>query len=224
MAHTGGMRFRDRTDAGERLAEALAGYRAERPAVVGLARGGVVVAAAVARGLDAPLYLTVVRKLGHPRQPELGLGAVAEDGIPVWNETAFWRFRLDERTTYEVLARERAKLTKLLARYRSGLLPASLDGRTVIVVDDGLATGGSARAALAYVARKRPARLVLAVPVGAPDVVAMLRPEVDDLVVLTSPPDLRAVGEWYERFDQCDDAQVLDVLSADHGKRSSKFN
>lgn len=206
------------------MAEALAGYRAERPVVVGLARGGVLVAAVVARGLDAPLYVTVVRKLGHPRQPELGLGAVAEDGIPVWNETAFWRFRLDERATYEVLARERAVLSRQLTGYRSALLPASLDRRTVIVVDDGLATGGSARAALAYVARKRPSRVVLAVPVGAPDVVGMLRSEADDVVVLTSPPDLRAVGEWYERFEQCDDTQVLDVLSGGHGERSSRFN
>lgn len=218
------MRFRDRTDAGERLAGALSAYRAERPAVVGLARGGVVVASAVARGLDAQLFVTVVRKLGHPRQPELGLGAVAEDGVPVWNEEALWRFGLDERATYEVLARERAELTRRLRRYRFALLPEQLGGRTVILVDDGLATGGSARAALAYVARKRPARLVLAVPVGAPDVVGMLRPEVDDLVVLASPRELRAVGEWYDQFEQCDDAQVLDALSDDHGERSSRFN
>lgn len=218
------MRFRDRRDAGEKLAEALSAYRAESTAVVGLARGGVVVASAVAHALDAPLYVTVVRKLGHPRQPELGLGAVAEDGVPVWNEAALSRFRLDERATYRVLARERAELTRRLRRYRSARLPERLDGRTAIVVDDGLATGGSARAALTYVAGKRPARLVLAVPVGAPDVVGMLRPEVDELVVLASPPELRAVGEWYDRFEQCDDNQVLDALSADHGEPSSGFN
>lgn len=218
------MRFRDRRDAGERLAEALAAYRTERTAVVGLARGGVIVAAAVARELDAPLYVTVVRKLGHPRQPELGLGAVAEDGVPVWNELALSRFRLDERVTYQVLARERKELARRLHRYRSARLPDTLDGHTVIVVDDGLATGGSARAAVAYVARKHPARLVLAVPVGAPDVVGMLRAEVDHLVVLSSPSELRAVGEWYDRFEQCEDAQVLDALSGDHGERSSRFN
>lgn len=218
------MRFRDRTDAGERLGEALSKYQAERPVVVGLARGGVLVAAAVARALDAPLFVTVVRKLGHPREPELGLGAVAEDGVPVWNESALSRFRLDERATYEVLARERAELARRLRLYRTARLPDRLDGRTVIVVDDGLATGGSARAALAYVARKRPARLVLAVPVGAPDVVGMLRADVDELIVLASPPELRAVGEWYDHFDQCDDAQVIDALSDDHGERSSRFN
>src|SRR5690606_5953560 len=123
---------------------------------------------------------TVVRKLGHPERPELGLGALAEDGVPVWNTPVLGRFGISERHRYEVLERERARMRERKDRYRRGLLPAALSGRTVLVVDDGLATGGSARAALGFVRRRGAARVVLAVPVGAPDVVAALRDEADD--------------------------------------------
>lgn len=183
--------------------------------MAGLARGGVVVAAEVARALDAPLHLTVVRKLGHPAHPELGLGALAEDGVPVWNEPLLGHFAIDEQKRYAVLARERDEMRRRRAKYRPGLLPADLTGRTVVLVDDGLATGGSARAAIGFVRRRGAEWVALAVPVGAPDVVAMLRDAADEVFALVTPADLAAVGQWYEHFDQCTDRSVLDVLQ-DH--------
>lgn len=215
------MRFRDRADAGTQLGAAVEEYRAARPAVVGLARGGVLVAAEVARHLGAPLYLTVVCKLGHPAHPELGLGALAEDGVPVWNEPLLGHFAIDEHDRYEILVRERAEMRRRRERYRPGLVPGSLSGRTVLLVDDGLATGGSARAAIGFVRRRNAVRIVLAVPVGAPDIVSIVLAEADDVVALMTPAELTAVGQWYERFEQCSDDDVLKVLPEGHGLRSS---
>lgn len=210
--HTEQMRFRDRADAGARLGVVLERYRASQPVVVGLARGGVLVAAEVARQLGAPLYLTLVRKLGHPEQPELGLGALAEDGVPVWNEPVVGHFGIDARTRYEILSRERAAMEGQRETYRRGLLPADLTGRAVILVDDGLATGGSARAAIGFVRRRAAEPIVLAVPIGTPDVVSMLRLVADEVFALVTPAELAAVGQWYDQFDQCADAAVLDQL------------
>ncbi|MQA79546.1 MAG: phosphoribosyltransferase [Streptosporangiales bacterium] len=214
------MQFRDRADAGRQLGLAVELYRDTRPVVVGLVRGGVVVAAEVARALDVPVYATLVRKLGHPCYPELGLGAIAEDGVPVWNEPVLGQAPSTESARYGILARERAEMKRRLACFTSGLLPDSLDGRTVLLVDDGLATGGSARAAVGFVRRRRPAKLVLTVPVGSPDAVHLLRDVVDDLITLVTPADFESVGRWYDSFEQCDDAGVFAALGHDHGLRS----
>lgn len=211
------MQFRDRADAGRQLGLAVDRYRDTRPVVVGLARGGVVVAAEVARALDVPVYATVVRKLGHPDCPELGLGAIGEDGVPVWNEPVPGQAPSTESARYGILARERAEMRRRLACFTSGLLPDSLVGRTVLLVDDGLATGGSARAAVGFVRRRSPATLVLAVPVGSPEAVRLLRTMVDDVVTLATPAEFESVGRWYDRFDQCDDDRVFAALAHDHG-------
>lgn len=214
------MQFRDRADAGRQLGLAVQSYRDTRPLVVGLARGGVVVAAEVARSLGVPVHATIVRKLGHPDSPELGLGAIAEDGVPVWNEPVLGQAPITESARYAILARERVEMKRVLACFTSGLLPESLDGRTVLLVDDGLATGGSARAAAGFLRRRGPARLVLAVPVGSLDAVRLLRDVVDDAVTLATPAEFQSVGRWYERFEQCDDTRVFAALAHDHGLQS----
>lgn len=210
------MRFRDRADAGRQLGGALEQFRLAGPTVVGLARGGVIVAAEVARHLGVPLYVTVVRKLGHPAHPELGLGALAEDGAPVWNDSPVGGPAIREQDRYDVLASEREEMRRRRETYQAGLLPESLKDQIVLVVDDGLATGGTARAAVGYVRRLGAEKVVVAVPVGAQETVNMLRTEADEVVTLVSPGELYAVGQWYECFDQCSDSDVLAALTPSH--------
>src|SRR5918994_1216824 len=180
------MPFRDRREAGRRLAERLSGLRDSSPLVLGLPRGGVPVAFEVANALGAPLDVLVVRKLGVPFQPELGMGAVGEDGVRVLNADVLRQARVTEAQLAEVEARERAAVEERAARLRRGCPAFPLEGRTVVIVDDGLATGGTARAAV-RVARERGAeRVVLAVPVAPPETVAALRRDADEVVELLS--------------------------------------
>jgi putative phosphoribosyl transferase len=216
-------RFRDRRDAGERLGARVATLDLRDPLVLGLARGGVVVAAEVARALGAPLDALVVRKLGAPGQPELGVGALAETGEALVDESTLRLLGIDRTALDPVIARERAELQRRVARYRGGRALAPFAGRDVVVVDDGLATGVTARAALRAVRRRHPRRLVVAVPVGATDTVARLVAErdADDVVALETPSDFFAVGAWYDRFDQTSDDEVVALL-ADADQRSAR--
>src|SRR6266498_3992686 len=176
----GPMPFRDRREAGRRLAERVSGLRDSSPLVLGLPRGGVPVAYEVAEALGAPLDVLIVRKLGVPYQPELGMGAVGEDGVRVLNPDVLRHAGVSESQLAEVEARERTEVEERAVRLRSGRPPIPLLGRTVIIVDDGLATGGTARAAI-RVARERGAeRVVLAVPVAPGETVASLRRDADD--------------------------------------------
>lgn len=206
------MRFEDRRDAGARLAAALESARDEDPVVVGLTRGGVPVAAEVASALGAPLDVLVVRKIGAPIQPELGLGAISEGGGR-WIDASIVRLT---GTTPEqvdaVEARERALMQQRIARYRRARPRVPLAGRTVILVDDGIATGGTVHAALAAIARERPRRVVLAVPVAAPSSLQALAPLADDIVCLQQPADLFAIGAWYRDFSQTSDEEVVALL------------
>ena len=210
--------FDDRQDAGERLgtavADVLAGTRpaAPDPVVLGLPRGGVILAAEVAAAVGAPVDVAVVRKLGHPCRPELGLGAIAEDGVRVLNHALIARLDVSQAQLDEVTARERTELDRRAALFRGDRRRARLAGRTAIVVDDGLATGYTALAAVESARRRGAARLVVAVPVGAPEAVALLRPAVDDLVCLAVPGAFEAVGQAYRSFAQVPDDQVLEVL------------
>jgi putative phosphoribosyl transferase len=208
----GEMLFEDREDAGRRLAGRLARYADERPVVFALPRGGVPVGAEVSRALDAPLEVIVSRKLGAPGQPEFGIGAVAPGGVRVLNERAVRALDIGEDYLELIAARESAEAARRLRLFRGDRPYPDLNGRTAILVDDGLATGVTARAALLALRRLRPRRLVLAVPVCAPQTAEMLRPETDDLIYLLAPPDLEAVGLWYQNFDQVPDEEVIRLL------------
>ena len=205
--------FRDRRDAGERLAARLASYASESPVVVGLPRGGVVVAAVVADALGAPLDVIVVRKLGVPSQPELGMGAVGEDGVIVRTEPVIQAARVTPEQFDAVVVRERAEVARRAERFRGSRAPESLAGRTVIVVDDGIATGGTARAALEVVRVQGARRVVLAVPVAPPDTLRELESVADEVVCLDAPRWFHAVGQHYTDFTQTSDADVVELLN-----------
>ncbi len=180
---------------------------------MGMARGGVPVAFEVAGALDAPLDVVVVRKLGHPRQPELGLGAIAEDGVRLVNDALVQRLGVTEDVIDAVAARQTIELDRRLDVYRVGRAPTPLEGRTAIVVDDGLATGFTARAAIEVMRRRDAARVVLAVPVSPPDALEALRLVADDVACVETPRKFFGLSEWYEDFEQISDAEVARLLA-----------
>lgn len=210
------MRFRDRRQAGRELAARLRERQDEGalpdPVVLALPRGGAAVAVEVAGALDAPLDVLVVRKIGAPFHEEFGVGAMAGDGVPLLDQDALRRLGIDEADLAPVVERERTELRRREQRYRQGRPAPELRGRTVVVVDDGLATGSTARAALRALRAQDPGYLVLAVPVGAAEGVALMRSEADEVVCLHEPAAFMAVGQWYEEFDQLTDDDVLDAL------------
>jgi putative phosphoribosyl transferase len=207
-------RFRDRSDAGRALAKALQDYAGSDDVVVlGLPRGGVPVAAEVARGLGAPLDVMLVRKLGVPGHEELAMGAVAGGGVRVLNEGLVRRLGLTPQEFDRVVAREEAEVARREAAYRGDRARPDLAGKVVILVDDGLATGATMRAAVEAVQLERPARLVVAVPTGAEESCADLRPLVDHLVCLATPHPFYAVGLWYDDFTPTTDDEVRSLLS-----------
>lgn len=183
------------------------------PVVLGLPRGGVVVAAGVARALGAPLDVLVVRKLGAPGNPELGMGAIAEDGVTVLNQGLIARLRVSPAEVEVVAGREHRELVRRTEAYRGGRPPIPLAGRSVVVVDDGLATGYTARAAIAAVRARGAATVVLAVPVAAPEAVAELSALVEEVVCVESPELLFAVGAAYADFSQTTDGEVESLLA-----------
>jgi putative phosphoribosyl transferase len=204
--------FADRRDAGRRLAEQLTSLASEQPIVVALPRGGVPVGREIADALDAPLEILAVRKLGPPHNPEYGIGALAEDGTLVVDSEAIAVLRIPNGELDAIVAHEAAELVRRVRAYRGDRPPLDLEGRTVIVVDDGVATGVTDTAALRAVRRQNPRRVLLAVPVSSPDAVQRLRSEADQIVCLRVPPRLRSVGEWYRDFSQVSDEEVLDAL------------
>ena len=205
-------RFADRRDAGRRLAERLAPLAGEAPIVVALPRGGVPVAREVATALGAPLEILAVRKLGAPHNPEYGIGAVAEDGTRVIDAGAVAALGIDGGTLDALIARETAELRRRVDAYRGDRPALDLEGRTAIVVDDGVATGVPDTAALRAVRARRPARAVLAVPVCPPDSAARLSEEADEVICLAMPPLLYGVGQWYRDFSQVTDEEVVAAL------------
>ena len=207
----------DRADAGERLGRRLAEQQLPAPVVVGLARGGIEVAAPVAAQLGAPLDVLVVRKVGHPGQPELGLGALAEDGPVLWDEAGLAMAGLAPADLAETVAAERAECRRRVSAYRSGRRGVPVAGRTVVVVDDGVATGVTARAALRSLRDAGAARVVLAAPVVAAPTMAGLRADADEVVALEVAQRLGAVSRWYADFRQTTDEQVVRLLRAQAG-------
>ncbi|MDE3064061.1 MAG: dienelactone hydrolase family protein [Acidobacteriota bacterium] len=206
------MVFTDRADAGRRLAASLQGLRGGGVVVLGLARGGVPVAYEVARALDAPLDVIVVRKLGVPFQPELGMGAIGEEGVRILNEEVVRSTGVSRAELADVEERERTELERRAARYRAGRPRVVLEGRTVVVVDDGVATGSTARAACLVARARGAARVVLAVPVAPTGWERQIGDEADEFVCLETPKPFYAVGQFYSDFSQTSDEEVVTCL------------
>ncbi|HEY3724090.1 MAG TPA: phosphoribosyltransferase family protein [Acidimicrobiia bacterium] len=205
-------RLHDRRDAGRRLASRLAANRHGRPVVLGLPRGGIPVAYEVARALDAPLDVLIVRKLGLPAQPELAMGAIGEGGTEVLNPDVVSAARVTEAELRRVEERERVELERRARTYRGSRPQLELRDREVIIVDDGLATGATARAAVRVVRELGARRVVLAVPVAPAETARQLSDEADEVIALWTPRDFRALGEWYDDFGQTSDREVTELL------------
>ena len=207
------VRYLDRVDAGWRLGERLRYLEGEDVVVLGLPRGGVPVAAGVAYALGAPLDVIIVRKLGAPRQPEFAMGALGEGGVRVITDEAVAMAGVSPKELAAIEARERAEIERRAHRFRAGRPPVPITGRTVVVIDDGIATGSTARAACRVARAQGAARIILAVPVGHSEAIASLRGEADEVICLTEPRSLLAIGEWYADFSQTSDEEVVNLLS-----------
>ena len=208
------MPFRDRSEAGRRLAKALAAYKLEKPVILALPRGGVPVAAKVAAVLDAPLDLILVRKIGVPMQPELAIGAVVDGGQPiiVRNEDIGQLVGVSEIEFKEICTAELAEIERRRERYLGDRTRVEVRGRVTIVIDDGIATGATTRAALRATRMRNPQKLVLAVPVAPTEALVEMRQEADDVVCLEAHERFRAIGWFYEDFTQVADQQVIGAL------------
>src|SRR5262245_45205664 len=213
------MIFADRVEAGERLGDALRHLADSDPVVLAIPRGGVIVGEAVARTLDAPLDVVVPRKVGAPGNPELAIGAVAP-GIRVLDRRMVGGLGVSDAYLEREIAEQEVEIERRQQAYRQGRPPQPLRGRVAIVVDDGVATGSTAVAALRWARTQDAEGVVLAVPVAPPQSLERLRAEADELVVLETPSPFFAVGEWYRDFDQISDRQVVDALARSAGTRA----
>lgn len=207
------MIFENRADAGRQLAAKLAAYAGGDTRVLALPRGGVPVAYEVARGLSAPLDVFVVRKIGAPGREELAMGAIASGGVRVLNEDTIRYLGVDQETIDGITQRELRELERREQEYRGSLPAHDVANRTVILVDDGLATGASMNAAIVALRQRTPRELIVAVPVAPPDTCATLENYVDALVVIAMPEPFRGVGAWYADFSQVSDEDVRDLLA-----------
>ena len=216
-------RFQDRAQAGQNLAAELSRYAGRDDVIVlGLPRGGVPVAAEVARALGAPLDVMIVRKLGVPGWEELAMGAIASGGVRVLNDRVVRAEGVTESMIEEVAARELEELRRRETRYRGHRGAPEVAGKTVIVVDDGIATGATLKAAVQALRQQAPARLIVAVPVASADARASLEPMVDAFISLLTPSDFRAVGQWYTNFSQTTDEEVTRLLAGEAGRGRSQ--
>ena len=213
----GAVGFRDRHDAGRHLARLLEPFGAEQPVIVGIPRGGVPVAAEVARALAAPLDVAIVRKIGAPQNPEYAIGAVAEGGVYVLSERVAHALGLSDAGLRMLLENVEDELDERLRRYREARPPIEISRRTVILVDDGLATGRSARAAMLSLRKRGAARIILAIPVAAPAAARALAEQADQLVCVDMPADLWAVGQWYDDFKPPAEEQIAKLLAEGRG-------
>ncbi|MFO1432266.1 MAG: phosphoribosyltransferase family protein [Candidatus Competibacteraceae bacterium] len=205
------MRFKDRSEAGKQLAVALEKYCAQPAVVYGLPRGGVVLAVEIAQALHLPLDLIIPRKIGHPYNPEYAIGAVSEDGEPVYNE---WEIaRVDRHWLENQVDSERREARRRREQYLQGRKPLAVTGKTAILVDDGIATGLTMLAAIRDIKKRRPSRIVVAIPVAPEDTVERLLQQADEVVGLDITPHyLGAVGAYYDHFSQVSDAEVIRLM------------
>lgn len=208
------MIFADRADAGKQLAVRLAAYAGPDTRVLALPRGGVPVAFEVARGLGSPLDVFIVRKLGAPGREELALGAIASGGIKVLNWETIEALSVTDATVDEIARRESIELERREKAYRGSRAPQDVTGRTVLLVDDGVATGASMYAAVLALRAREPAKIVVAIPVAPQDTVTQLAQYADDVVCIAMPRPFRGVGAWYADFRQVSDEEVTELLNA----------
>lgn len=218
------MMFEDRNEAGRLLARALSQYAGREPWILGLPRGGVPVAYQVAMALDAPLDVCVVRKLGVPFQPELGMGAIAEGPSLVVNRDLIEMLGISPREVMHAVRREAREVRRRVELFRDGRPAPDVRGRVVILVDDGIATGGTTRAAIKAMRKRRAKEIVLAVPVAAPQTLEQLRGEVDQLLCLYAPATMLAIGMWYRDFAQVPDQEVIHLLNAARQRPATSRN
>ncbi len=204
--------FMNRRDAGQQLAAKLIGYKNKNPFVLGIPRGGVVVAAEVARELGAPLDVIIPRKIGAPFNKELAVGAVAPDGTTIFDERALFMLGITKADLEDQVRQELEEISSRSNTYRGNRKPPVLQGKTVIMVDDGIATGMTAKAALKLVRKLNPDTLVLAVPVASMEAVSQLNQDVDELVCLLVPDVFYAVGQFYQDFRQTSDQEVINIM------------
>lgn len=206
--------FLDRMEAGRQLAARLADYRSRDDVVIlALPRGGVPVAAEVSKALGLPFDLLLVRKLGIPGCAETAMGAIASNGVCVMHDDLIARLDLTQTEIKEVTRRETEELARREQLYRAGKPPVEVTGKTVIVIDDGIATGATMQAAILLLRRQRARRIVVATPVAPPDTVRKLAREVDEMIVVAEPEEFSAVGEWYRNFGQTGDEEVRRLLA-----------
>jgi putative phosphoribosyl transferase len=205
--------YRNRIHAGQVLAESLTAWRNERPLVIGIPRGGVVVARAVAEALGAELDAVIVRKVGAPAQPELAIGAVAPSGQVILDHPLIDRLRITEPELTSLIARERGEANRRVEAYRGSRPPLDVRDRVAIVVDDGLATGSTMAIALRVLRSQQPRSLIAAAPVGSHFAIELLQPVADQVVCPMVPEDLMAVGAYYEDFGETSDSEVRTILA-----------
>jgi predicted phosphoribosyltransferase len=213
--------FEDRRDAGRKLAAKLSRFRGGGCVVFGLPRGGVPVGYEISRSLGAPLDVFVSRKLGAPGQPEFGIGAVAAGGVRILNTDVIRRLGIPDEYVDRITAQEIAEVNRRLRFFRGGRPEMEVGGRTAILVDDGLATGVTARAAVEAMKLRKPERLILAAPVCAAQTANVFASKVDELLCLASPSDLGAIGLWYRNFDQTTDEEVVQLLEKARDERGA---
>jgi putative phosphoribosyl transferase len=215
-------RFADRVEAGREVAANLRRYAGRQDVVVlALPRGGIPVAFEVAQELGAPLDVVVVRKLGVPEQPELAMGAIASGGVSILNDDVVRAAAVSREAIEEVAAREGEELARRERLYRGQRPPPAIEGKVVILVDDGLATGSTMLAAIRALRRQRPAAIVVAAPIAPPETCEELHGEADDVVCVRTPEPFLAIGAWYERFPQVSDEEIRDLLARADGQRDA---
>lgn len=216
------MLYKDRYDAGRKLAESLYHFKPEKPLILALPRGGVVIGYEISKTLKAPLVVFVARKIGVPFYPELGIGAIAPNGIQILDNELIHSLNIPEKEIQKIIELETVELQRRLDTYREGMPPLELKGKTVILVDDGLATGVSAKASILSIKKLNPKKIILAVPVSPPNTALELQKEVDVFLCLHEPKDFYAVSAYYENFNQVSDNEVINLLNK--AKRNINFD
>jgi putative phosphoribosyl transferase len=204
--------FKDRIEAGRLLGKAVAKLNLKNPIVLGIPRGGVVVAAEVARAIEAPLDLIITRKIGAPGNPELAVGAVTQDGEPIVDHSIARELGIGKKYLQQEANRQAIEIKERTRKYRGNRPYPALEGKSVIIVDDGVATGSTTLAAIISVKKKKPASVILSVPVAPPDTIHRLSREVNKVICLSTPEHFYAIGEFYESFEQVEDDEVRRIL------------